>query len=140
MSVEEQKLRYQQLVNARRQRNMDRRMAQQEQNVVHSNSPYALNATMMNYPVNGPVGQVTVGMDTRLSNQATLGNGLLSNKMLGVDSQGQPDGCCPQSGPCPNLNPLSGPTCTNACKIVSKSLRVNIFGKCISQNKSSSRF
>ena len=118
MSVEEQKSRYQEILNARRQRNIDRQQAQQGQNVIHSNSPYSANSTMMQYPANGPVGQVTMGLDNRLSNQSQLGNGLLSNKMLGINDEGDKDGCCPKSGPCPNVNPLVGPTCQSSCQSV----------------------
>ena len=117
MSQIEQVNRYMLARRQKAQRNRDRILAQQKQIETHSYTPYGSNQTMMTYPSSGPVGRVTVGMDTRLSNQATLGNGLLSNKMLGVDSQGESDGCCPNSGPCPNVNPISGPTCTNSCQI-----------------------
>ena len=119
ISRESQKIKYQQARRANTQRNLARNLAQQEQIEAHSNNPYGFVQTMMDYPINGPVGRVTTGMDTGLSNQTTLGYGLLSNKMLGVNSQGESDGCCPKSGPCPNVNPLTGPTCNNSCQVTS---------------------
>ena len=110
MSQEEAQSLLSRLENAKKQANMIKESTQP------TNNPYGAHQMMSSEPFSG--GGVSA-VHARLANQSVIGNGMLAQKIFGIDAQGNQDGCCPKSGPCPAVNPLVGPSCQRSCQVTS---------------------
>ena len=109
MSQEEAQSLLSRLENAKKQANMIKESTQP------SNNPYGVHQTMSHGTFSGGVSAT----QARLANQSVIGTGMLAQKIFGIDAQGNKDGCCPKSGPCPGVSPLVGPTCQRSCQVTS---------------------
>ena len=99
--------------NTQMQTNLKKKLGMIQKLSIPQNNPYVTETTMSSRSVRGGVSAV----QSRLANQSVIGNGMLAQKIFGIDSQGKPDGCCSKAGICPNVNPRVGSTCNNACQI-----------------------